>query len=426
MKTRLLLALALCLAALGMPARAADWPQWRGPNRDDASKETGLLKRWPGEGPKLLWVYSDAGIGYSGPAVVGERLYTQGALDGKDCLYALDVKSGQRLWNTPFSPEWKNGYGDGPRGTPTVDGDRVYAIDGQGELICADAASGKKLWQVGLKKDLGGQMMSGWGYSESPLIDGDKVICTPGGDKGTLAALDKMTGKLIWRSSGAKNKAAYSSVIVGEVGGIRHYIQLTSEGLIGVSAKDGKLLWKSPIGGCSTATIPTPIFHDGYVFATSGYGNAKPGLVKLTAKDGGIEAEEVYSNRTLANKHGGVVLVDGVLYGNSEQGGPWVAMDFLTGQKLGWEGRKLSRGSITYADGRLYLYGEDNGAVVLLEPDPKEWKEAGRFKIPQETKQPRQRGHIWTHPVVANGRLYLRDEDLIFCFDVKDPAASAR
>jgi outer membrane protein assembly factor BamB len=404
---------------LALPALAADWPQWRGPNRDDVSKETGLLQTWPTGGPKLLWTFQDAGIGYSGPAIVGDRLYTMGADGSKSFLYALDVTKGEKVWSLEIGSMFTNGYGDGPRSTPTVDGDQIYAIDGTGELICADT-SGKKIWQVSLKKDLGGQMMSGWGYSESPLVDGDKVLCTPGGSKGTIAALDKKSGNVLWRSTDVKNAAAYSSIIVAEVGGVRQYVQLTREGLIGISAADGKRLWDSRIGGCGTATIPTPIFHDGYVFATSGYGDARPGLVKLTADGKEIKAEEVYSNKNLANKHNGVLLVDGVLYGASEAGGPWVAIDFLKGDKLGWKNPNLkAKGSITYADGRLYLYTQDNGTAVLLEPDPKEWKEAGRFKIPQTTKVPRKSGGIWTHPVVANGRLYLRDEDLIFCYDVK-------
>jgi len=421
----MLLVVAVGLVALTLPALAADWPQWRGPDRTDISKETGLLKSWPKDGPKLLWTYEDAGMGYSSFAVVGNHLYSMGANDKNDYVYALDTESGKKVWSTAFASRFNQGKGDGPRGTPTVEGDALYAIGGQGELVCIELANGKKRWSKNLREDMGGVIMSNWGYSESPLVDGDKVICTPGGEKGTIAALDKKTGKLLWRSPGLKYKAGYSSIIVAEVGGSRQYIQLTRDGVIGVNVNDGKLLWESKLGGCNTAAIPTPIFHDDYVFATSGYGDSKAGLIKLNATGGSIQAEEIYSGRTLVNKHGGVVLVDGVLYGSSESGGPWVAMDFKTGKKLGWDGRKLPAGSVTYADGRLYLYSQDNGTAVLLEPNPKEWKETGRFKIPQESKQPR-KGMIWTHPVVANGRLYLRDQDLIFCFDVQDRAAASR
>jgi outer membrane protein assembly factor BamB len=266
-------------------------------------------------------------------------------------------------------------------------------------------------------KDLGGSRPN-WGYSESPLVDGDKVICTPGGKNGTLAALDKKTGKTVWRSD-VTYGAHYSSIIAADVGGNRQYIQLTSKGVFGVSAGDGKLLWESRLGGCGVAAIPTPIFHDGSVFVTSGYRDSKAGLLKLTATNGKVKAEEVYSGRTLVNKHGGVVLVDGVLYGNTEEGRQWLAMDFQTGKKLGWEGRNLGIGSVTFADSMLYLYSEDDGTVVLLQPDPKEWKEAGRFNIPEKTKERPRGSNIWTHPVVANGRLYLRDHEFIFCYDVK-------
>lgn len=419
MKTRL--PFLLLLFALPAVIRADDWPQWRGPNRDDVSKETGLLKKWS-EPPSLLWTYENAGNSYSGIAVVGDTLYTMGADESQEFVLALRVKDGQKVWQTPYGSRFGNQWGDGPRGTPTIDGDYLYAIGGQGDLVCMERAVGRVVWKKNLRTDLGGQLMTGWGYSESPLIDGNKLICTPGGAKGTLAALDKKTGEVIWRSSGAKNAAGYSSVIVADVGGLRQYIQLTRDGVIGVAAADGKLLWSSSLGGCRTAAIPTPIYHDNHVFVTSGYGDSVAGLLKLTADAaaGTVKAEEVYSGRTLVNKHGGVVLVDGVLYGNSEAGGPWVAMDFKTGKKLGWDKPGLRNiGSITYADGRLYLYSESDGTVVLLEPNPTTWTEAGRFKLPRQTKIRSPRGRIWTHPVVAHGRLYLRDQDLIFCYDVK-------
>jgi outer membrane protein assembly factor BamB len=417
MRARKLAVFAVSLVALPLSALANDWPQWRGPDRTDVSKETGLLKSWPEKGPHLLWTYKEAGVGYSGPAIVGDRLYTMGADEKADTVYALDARTGKRLWTTDIAPRIKLNRGDGPRGTPTVDGDRLYALGSQGELVCLDLATGKKRWAVNLVKDLGGGRPN-WGFSESPLVDGDKVICTPGGSKGTLAALDKKTGKVSWRSD-VGYPAHYSSAIVAAVGGVRQYIQLTTNGVFGVSAANGKLLWESKLGGCGTAAIPTPIFHDGYVFVTSGYTDSKDGQIKLTATNGKVTATEVYSGRTLVNKHGGVVLLDGVLYGNSEAVGPWVAMEFLTGKKLGWSGRNLPPGSITYADGRLYLYDEQDGTVVLLEPDPKEWKETGRFTIPEKTKERPASSKIWTHPVVANGRLYLRDHEFIFCYDIR-------
>jgi outer membrane protein assembly factor BamB len=422
MKTRTLPLFATFLVALAVPAGAADWPQWRGPDRTDISRETGLLKTWPKDGPKLLWTFEQAGIGYSGPAVVGKRLYTMGAQGKTEYVYALDTMSGQRVWQTEIGPLFTNGYGDGPRSTPTVDGDLIFVLGGQGNLVCLDT-SGKKIWTKSMQRDLGGQMMSGWGYTESPLVDGDQVVCCPGGSQGTLAALDKKTGNVIWRSKEMKDRSTYSSIIVAEVGGIRQYIQTFSRGgkeqlggVAGVAAKDGRLLWQYVREGYRTAVIPTPIYHDNHVFVSAGYG-AGCDLVKLTPDGSGIKAEKVYSNKNLINHHGGVIRVGDHLYGHSDRGG-WICLEFKTG-KVVWDERRIDKSSVTCADGQLYCYSERDGTLVLVEATPTGFKENGRFKIPRQTAQPRKSGRIWTHPVVADGRLYLRDIDLIFCFDVK-------
>jgi outer membrane protein assembly factor BamB len=396
--------------------RPGDWPQWRGPDRNDVSKETGLLREWPKDGPRLLWTFKDAGVGFAGIAVVGDRLYTMGAEGKTEYLYALDLNSQKKLWSVEVGPLFVNGWGDGPRGTPTVDGDLVYAIGGNGDLVCVRADKGEKVWSHGLRTELSGQMMSGWGYTESPLVDGDHVLATPGGKKGTVAAFDKKDGKLVWRSADFTDPAAYSSLIPCEIGGIRQYVQMTGQGVAGVAAKDGKLLWHYA-KTAGTAAIPTPLFADNCVYVTSGYGSGCA-LVKLVPQGDGIKAEEVYKNKSMTNQHGGVVLVDGYLYGFSDGPG-WVCQDFKTGEQT-WTSRKLGKGSVVYADGHLYCYSEGDGTCALVEANPKEWKEAGRFKIPQQTNVPRKGGHIWTHPVIAHGKLYLRDQDLIFCYDVKN------
>ncbi len=419
MKNQTLLACCAAVLVTGialLPLGAVDWPQWQGPDRSNVSTEKGLLKEWPSRGPKLLWTFTDAGNGYSGPAIVGDRLYTMGADEETEYLFAIDLGTQKKLWSTKIGPRFINGWGDGPRGTPTVDGDLVFALGGQGNLICVKAGSGEQVWTKSMQNDLGGEMMSGWGYTESPLVDGDVVVCTPGGKDGTLAALDKKTGEVRWRSKDYTDTAGYSSVVVSEAGGIRQYVQRTGQSVAGVAAKDGSLLWRFP-HTANTAAIPTPIVAGNYVFATSGYGSGCV-LIQLTPHGQGITARKVYANKDMTNHHGGVVKVGDFLYGHSDRGG-WICMEFKTG-KVRWKvADKLRKGSITYADGHLYCYSENDGTVALIEASPDGWKESGRFKIARQTTLPRKGGHIWTHPVVANGRLYLRDQDLIFCYQVK-------
>jgi hypothetical protein len=413
----------LVLAALVPSSWSADWPQWRGPNRDDVSAEKGLLRSWPQGGPKLLWSYTDAGIGYSGPAVVDDRLYIMGGDGKKTYAYALDVGSHERIWSVEIGPFFENGNGDGPRGTPTVDGDRLYAITGHGDLVCLETAGGKQRWHVNLRKDLGGDMASGWGYTESPLVDGAKLICTPGGKNGTLAAINKDTGAVLWRSKELTDKAIYSSPIVAEADGVRQYIVRTGGGVAGVAADDGRLLWHSDLNAHGIS-VTTPVYQDHCVYTTTGYG-VGCGLVRLTSADGKFKAEKVYdgdARKAIVNHHGGVVLVGDYIYGYSDGKG-WVCQEFKTG-KVKWASTKLGKGSLTCADGMLYCYTESGGNVCLVEASPDGWREHGRLKIPRESKVNR-KGGIWTHPVVANGRLYVRDQDLVFCYDVKDHAAGA-
>lgn len=423
MRTLLILTVSFCAAVL--PAVAADWPQWRGPERTDLSTETGLLKAWPKLGPPLRWTYEEAGLGYSGPAIVGDRLYTMGADEQTESVYALDIRSNppRKLWSAPVGPLYKEGHGDGPRGTPTVDGELLYAIGAEGNLVCVETATGKIRWQHSLVDNLGGRQPH-WGYTESPLVDGDKVVCTPGSPKGTVAALNKKTGEKIWQSAELTDPAGYASMIAVEFGGVRQYIQSTMRGVAGVAAADGRLLWHHLEPAYRTAVIPTPIFHNGFVYVTAGYG-AGCDLVHLIPNgQGGTRAEKVYANKNMVNHHGGVVLVGDYLYGFSEGKG-WVCQEFKTGKNVWEERRKLGKGSLTYADGHLYCYSETDGTVALIAASPEGWKESGRFKLPRESTRRSPGGKFWTHPVIANGRLYLRDQDLLFCFEVKDHALGA-
>jgi outer membrane protein assembly factor BamB len=427
MKTRALFVLAVLLVAIP-PLSAADWPQWRGPNRDNISSETGLLKTWPKEGPKLLWTGPDIGLGYSGPAVGGDHLYILGTRDKSEYVFALDANTGKELWAVEIGPIFHfqgNNWGDGPRATPTVDGPYLYVLGGQGELICLDIATRKKVWGRNLYKDFNGSVMdnngpprTGWGYCEGPLVDGDQLVCTPGGNDGLLLALDKKTGQVLWRSKEVKSKAPYSSIIAAEIGGVRQYIQLTEQGVAGVAAKDGRLLWQYAHAN-DDLVVRTPIVHDNCVFTTYSFGSGSD-LFRIIPGGGGFQTEKVYSNKNMKNEMGGVVLVGDHLYGYSDNKG-WICQEFQKkkGEIVWDEKRKLGKGSVTYADGHLYCFTEEDGIVALVEAKPAKWKENGRFKIPRESTRKAPSGKIWTAPVVANGKLYLRDQELLFCYDIK-------
>lgn len=404
---------------------ADDWPQWRGPGRDNLSKETGLLKEWPKSGPELVWTFRDGGHGYSCPVVVGDRVYCMGDDEKNQFIFALSAKDGKEIWRTPFASANRDGRGGGPRGTPTVAGDYVYGIGGSGTLICVKASDGKEVWSKSFSKDFGGKR-PGWGFAESPLVDGDKVICTPGGKGGAIVALNAKTGDLIWRSSDVNASATHSSIVVAEPGGMRQYVQQVRGSVVGVNAKDGKLLWqidKSKAHKCP-AVVPTPIVEGNLVYATNGYGSGESTLIKLKADDkGGVESSEAYVSKDMINKHGGVLLYKGHIYGHHDRVG-WICQNFKTGEKV-WpkEGRqslggRASSGSLTYADDRLYLYSEA-GTVGLIDASTEGWKLRGEFELPERSKIRAARGKNWTHPVVANGKLYIRDQELLFCFDVK-------
>lgn len=416
MKKRLAYLLSAFLIS-SLPAVGADWPQWRGPNRDDISKETGLLKSWPEGGPKLLWTFEDAGVGYSAPAIVGDRLFAMGSDETKEYVYALDLKTQKKLWSVEMGPFYKNGNGSGPRGTPTVDGDFLYCLTAPGELLCIRAKDGDIAWRTNLRKDLGGQGANSWGYSEAVLIDGDKVVCTPGGKNGTLAALDKKTGKVLWRSSDWNAPAVYSSMIIAEIDNVKQYVQVTGAGVGGVDAATGKLLWQSD--ACKHGiSISTPVYKGNHVYVSTGYG-VGCGLVKVSHEGEKFKSDKVYGDdekKLMANHHGGFILLGDHVFGYSDSKG-WICQEFQSG-RLAWANRPkdFSKGSITYADGHFYCYTESGGKVALIEASLEGWKEKGRFTIPKRsTKNVKM---TWTHPVISNGKLYLRDQEYIFCYDI--------
>jgi outer membrane protein assembly factor BamB len=418
--------LALTLIVLGHQgaAQAADWPQWRGPNRDGICTETGLLKSWPQGGPKILWEITGLGTGYSSFAIVGGRLYTMGdvEVDSKktQCVLAYDLSTRSRLWAAPVGSP----HDDGPRCTPTVDGGLIYAVGTSGAVVCIDAETGKVRWSKNLEKDFGGKN-PGWKYSESPLVDADKLVCTPGGRDAVMAALNKKTGDVLWKCSmpdiGPKgqDEAGYSSIVVSEAGGVRQYVQLTNKGLIGVAAKDGRFLWGYNRVANSVANISTPIVYEDYVFCSTAYDTGSA-LLKLIAADGGVRADEVYflDAKTFQNHHGGFVRVGEYIYGGHGHGqGAPTCIEAKTG-KVMWQEKQPGGGSaaVLYADGHLYFRYQDD-VLALIEANPQKYNLKGTFKLP---KRPGMRGEGWPHPVIVDGRLYVRHGDVLFVYNIKE------
>ena len=401
------------------PARAVDWPNWRGPGHDGLSREKGLNTDWPEGGPQLLWESTGCGRGYSSVSVADGRIFTLGRRGNAECLIAFSEKDGMELWATGF------GTSGHSNGTPSVDGNRVYAIGRDGDLVCCDVESGRKIWSKRFDKDFGGKMMSGWGYSESPLIDGDQLICTPGGSKAVLVALDKKTGRKIWGTKApddlgnkGQDGAGYSSVVISKAAGVKQYVQLTGRGIIGVDAASGTYLWHYNKVANGTANIPTPIASGDYIFCSTGYGTGSA-LLKLSKKGGsGIKAEEQYflNSKTLQNHHGGMLLIGKQIYtGHKNNDGFPICVDMESGDvKWGGDTRGPGSGSaaITYFDGHL-IFRYENGIVALIEATPEKYNLKASFKPVFQEKE------SWSHPVVANGNLYLREQDRLMCYDLR-------
>lgn len=399
-------------SVLTIQLAAADWPQWRGPTRDGLSTETGLLQHWPAGGPPLEWKAAGLGAGYASVATSGGRLFTAGDKGDASFVHGLNAADGKALWSAKVGRAGAPGWGDfaGPRSTPATDGQLVFAVSQWGELVCVEAATGRERWRKDFRKDFGGELPE-WGFSESPLLDGGKVVVTPGGSRGAVVALDKNSGAVLWQSKDFKDEAHYSSVVPVEIGGVRQYIQLTAASVAGVAADDGRLLWRAARRG-ATAVIPTPIYYNNHIYVTSGYGVGCH-LFRIAAEGGKFSATQVYANKVMVNHHGGVLRVGAYVYGYSDSKG-WTCQDFMTGKEVWQDKQKLGKGSLAYADGRLYLREESgDGTVVLIEPSPAGFKEHGRFAQPNRSKQ-----NSWAHPVIADGKLYLRDQDLLLCYNV--------
>ncbi|MGH9323438.1 MAG: PQQ-binding-like beta-propeller repeat protein [Vicinamibacteria bacterium] len=395
----------LTLLASSVLAAAPDWPQWRGPNRDGVSSETGLVSSWPAGGPPLVWKAQGLGSGYSTVSVHSGRIFTLGAARDVEYVIAIDERAGKELWRTRIGRRFQNDRGDGPRSAPTTDGARVYALGGSGDLAALNGATGKVVWHVNLLERFSARNIN-WGISESPLVLEDRVLVNAGARNASIVALDKKDGSTLWASE--SDEAGYSSAVVAEIQGVRQAVFFTAERALGVRVDDGSLLWSYRRVANRTANVATPIVRGNDVFVSSDYGTGAA-LLEIQREGSGMSAREVYFHQDMKNHHASSILVNDTLFGFSSS--ILTALDFDTGE-VRWRDRSVGKGSLVYADGHLYLFSE-NGVVGLAEASVEGYQERGRFEI--ATSGP----PTWSNPVVANGKLYLRDQDTLYCYDLK-------
>jgi outer membrane protein assembly factor BamB len=413
--------LGIVIGSLGtISAWADDWPQWLGPWRTGVSTEKGLARSWPVGGPKLVWKVTDVGDGYGSPSIVGGRIYVLGN-DGleNEFVQAIDAASGRQLWRQRIGnvgePD-QNPTFPAARSTPTVEGDRLYALGSDGDLVCMDTAGGRIVWQKSLRREFNGQP-GDWAYAESPLVDGDAVVCTPGGLEAAMVKLNKRNGDVIWKCTiPTAQNAGYASAIIVNFQGHKQYVQYFSKCLVGVDANTGTFLWRA--FNIDRDNMATPIELDGFIYIPAYLSGGA--MARLEVADGNVTAKQVYRKRGLPSAIGGAVLVDGHLYGTDSDG--LVCADFKTGD-VKWQAESIGPGAVCSADGLIYVHGE-NSEVALVEATPAEYRELGRFQLSEvpERRDPVERA--WTFPVVAGGRLYIRDKHILWCYDVADGAAN--
>ncbi len=404
MRNRTLIVLLVLVAFGGSVCIAGDWPQFRGPDRSGKSTETGLLTEWPEGGPKLLWSYDGLGKGYASVSVANEVIYTTGVEDKKGYVYAFSLK-GEPIWKANYGPGW-TGQHAGSRTTPTIDGDKLYLMSGHGKIVCYPAAGGDEIWSVDTAKEFGGRNIR-WGIAESVLIDGDKVICTPGGPDASVVALDKNTGKTIWTSKGVSDRSGYCSPILLELGGNRLLITMLSKSIVCLDIETGKLHWQVAHTGKYDISAVSPVYHDGILYTTNAYGKGSVGYA-LSAD--GTKCEKKYEEKVLECHHGGVMLLDGNVYGSNSRG--WVCLDVATG-KVKYQDKLVGKGSGIYVAGLFYLYGEGGGNFALVKATTTGFKTISSFKITLGDDK------HWPHPVVSNGVLYVRHGNTLMAYDVK-------
>ncbi|KKL82798.1 hypothetical protein LCGC14_1981150 [marine sediment metagenome] len=402
-KLALLAALLTSGPAFAQTEDAPWWPQFHGPKRDNMSTETGLLKQWPEGGPKVIWKFSGCGDGYSMVSIADGRIFTAGDFDDDEKIIALDL-DGKPLWTANNGASWNGPY-PGARTMPTYDDGLLYHMNPTGKLTALKAATGELVWSVDLKAEFGARYGM-WAMAENVVVDGDRVFCIPGGSKALVAALDKRTGKTVWTSKGLGTTSAYCSPLAVQRGSRRLIVTVTSSAIVGLDAKTGATLWQRPYRNRYAVHANTPIHHDGIIYVTSGY---KLGGVALKLSDDGSKITELWTDKKLDAQHGGVVLLDGHLYGAGEK--TWICLELKSGNVV-HEAKGVGKGSVTYADGMLYCYSE-RGTLGLVKASPKAHEMVSSFKVTKGV------GKHWAHPVVAAGRLFIRHGDVLMAFDVK-------
>lgn len=389
--------------------QGADWPHWRGPSREGKSAETGLLKSWPEGGPTLVWKSDQIGSGFSTVSIAGGVIYISGIIE-KDLVVTAFGIDGNLKWQKPVALGWSDpSQRPGSRSTPTIDGNRLYIVSGHGMLVALDCGSGDTIWTVDLVEKFKGKVPQ-WGGAESVLIDGDRLYCTPGGAEVGMVALDKMTGEVLWQGEPLGTSLPYASPILVEAAGAKQLIHLVQTGMVGVDANAGRILWRyERAAPKNRPACSTPLYADGLAFAASGY-DTGGGQVRISSQDGRIKAEQTWETREMVNQHGGMVLVDGHVYGNHQNG--WSCLSWKTGEQK-WHAEGVGKGSLTYADGMLYCFAEQDGTVGLVKADPSEFQMVSTFSLPAGGA-----GLRWAHPVVCGGRLYLRHGNTLWVYDV--------
>lgn len=419
MISRVLVAWILIAAARGAGmGRAAgqDWPQWQGPGRDNVSGERGLLARWPEGGPAMVWSASGCGKGFSTVAVADGVIYTSGSTNGETFVIAFDLE-GRALWQAPNGGSWEaaprmawaKNY-DGARGTPTVADERVYHLGESGTLTAFDGRKGTSVWSLDIAKRFGAECPN-YGYTESVLVDGDRLICCPGGTKGFMVALDRKTGETVWANTNIQEGVGFGSAILVEGKGLRQIVTMTEEGIIGVEASAGKLLWRHPFTNRRKNNIPTPVHRQGFILASTGYGGGSI-LLRLSYDDRKASVSEVWSNDNLDSMYGGFVVMDGCVYGAANRKPAWVCLDFETG-RLRYREPGKAMGAATYADGMLYCLDQE-GRMALVRCTPERHEVISHFTVPSGGA-----GKYWSCPVVCGGRLYVRHADRLYAYRVR-------